>query len=300
MCVPDEHPEIKVLRSQCKQLRGQLKDAVDTWHTMVTVERPRLMALYDAAFREEERTYQELAIQAAEISRRVELLSIKVARGEALTKDAVELVNQVVDKEFSRYRQRIAEAFAPQSTDATNKDGSSTSGSGEDDRDLVSMFRTLAKQLHPDSTEGEGDIEAWHRVQNAYKEKDLSRLSALYKTLGVDEDTSATSAWSVEQWRAEASNLHSRLGMELRKLSRLQAEEPFTIAENLEQEQWIEQRHKEMEKRNQDLERTISTKTSLYKELTGGDVPQSSVARSSQAQMDLDRDFMENTYFGNR
>ena len=111
MRTPAEHPELKKLRDKCTDLRTKLKALVEEWHLLVTEERPRLTALYDDAFRDLERERQFLAVEAAELSRRVELLGVKVTRGEELDEGTIEHVNHVVDKEFGRYRQRVKEAF---------------------------------------------------------------------------------------------------------------------------------------------------------------------------------------------
>ncbi|MFN9952300.1 MAG: hypothetical protein ACK55I_04305, partial [bacterium] len=57
------------------------------------------------------------------------------------------------------------------------------------DGELVKMYRSLAKQLHPDAGQGDSaeSVAIWHRVQQAYTSRNVSQMKSLLSMLGADE-----------------------------------------------------------------------------------------------------------------
>lgn len=267
---------------------------------MVTVEQPRLTHRYDQVFGELERQRQRLALQCAELFRRVELLTIKATRGETITQEIIDLVNAVVDKEYARLRQRLREAL--EMDDAERERVARHRAGTVADDELTTMYRTLAKRLHPDKVgESEELLATWHRVQQAYQDRDGGRLRTLMTVLGADEhQMPVTDTWDLERWEREEQYLSARLRMEERKLNAMKAEEPFSIANDLENEDWLI-RHRG------DLERDISAKEAemaehrkQYADLTGGSIPPGKIVKDGDQEPDFEQEFMENTYFGGR
>ncbi|MBU3678641.1 MAG: hypothetical protein FGM32_03425 [Candidatus Kapabacteria bacterium] len=297
------HPDIAHLREHVRELRRELRSVIDDWHRLSTEVRPRLHAIYHAHFGELERELQQSALSAAEMFRRVELLSIKHERGEQLTQQIVDLINEVVDKEYARFAMRVKEAFE---MDQRQRDDAERTRTGQtSDHELVSMYRTLVKQLHPDVADtSKNDAEdggVWHQVQTAYASRNAGQLRSLLAVLGADEAlTREADDWGIDRWRHEAEEMERRLGLEQRKLRRLRAEEPFTMERDLEDEGW-RNRHRD------ELVRVIARKKDelreserRYAELTEGLVPRGQNPTKSKEERSFDEDFMTNTYFGQR
>lgn len=297
------HPDIAPLRERLCELRLELRNAIDDWHRLSTEVRPRLHALYHTHFGELEHELQQSALAAAEMFRRVELLSIKHERGEQLTQQIVDLINDVVDKEYARFAMRVKEAFE---MDQRQRDDAARARNGQaSDNELVSMYRTLVKQLHPDVAEAHDDDAkdggVWHQVQSAYASRNAGQLRSLLAVLGADEAlTREADEWGIDRWRHEVEEIERRLGLEQRKLRRLRAEEPFTMERDLDDETW-RTRHRD------DLARAIARKKDelreserRYAELTEGLVPRGQNPAKSKEERSFDEDFMTNTYFGQR
>lgn len=297
------HPDIAPLRERLRELRLELRNAIDDWHRLSTEVRPRLHALYHVHFGELERELQQSALSAAEMFRRVELLSIKHERGEQLTQQIVDLINEVVDKEYARFAMRVKEAFE---MDQRQRDDAERSRAGQtSDHELVSMYRTLVKQLHPDVAEKHDDDASdsivWHQVQSAYASRNAGQLRSLLAVLGAEETlTRESDDWAIDRWRHEVEEIERRLGVELRKLRRLRSEEPFTMERDLDDEAW-RIRHRD------DLMRAIARKKDelreserRYAELTEGLAPRGENPTKSKEERSFDEDFMTNTYFGQR
>lgn len=297
------HPDVAPLQQRVRELRLELRSALDEWHRLSTEVRPRLHAAYNRHFGLLERELQEVSLAAAEIFRRVELLSIKHERGEKLTAEIIDLINQVVDKEYARFTMRVQEAFRmderqrEQAARSREADGSDT--------ELVAMYRTLVKQLHPDVAEAHseepGSYSIWHQVQQAYATRNAAQLRSMLMLLGANEALERESGdWGVDRWRQEVDLLEQRLAVEQRKLLRLRSEEPFTMERDLDDHVWRTRHH-------EDLMRAIAVKNNelrdsrrRYDELTGGLVPPGHNPTKSKKEQTFEEDFMTNTYFGQR
>jgi hypothetical protein len=300
MTLPASHPEYEALKRRHAEAREALRSALDEWHRMSTEIRPHLTHAYATHFGELERELQFKALESAELFRRVELLSIKVARGEKLTPEIIDLVNTVVDREYAKFRRRVREAF---DMDAEQRERSAVRReTGDDDEELVKLYRTLVKRMHPDAAGANAPgTEAWHTMQNAYRDRNVSQLRALMAVLGVEDGQGAdTSSWDLERWTVETDLLERRLDVERRKLERLRRQEPFTYALDLEDASWRERHAAELRKAIAAKDKEIAENREHYREITGGDVPSGTdVVRSAEEQT-FDEDFMKNTYFGQR
>ena len=290
MATPITHPDLVRVRSRCAELRQRLQRVLEEWHHLATVEHPQILMRYEQHFGTLERERQNLALQCAELFRRVELLTVKASRGEAITAETVELINGVVDKEYARMHQRNREAFG----NGPSVEPPASQG------ELVQMYRTLAKRLHPDAVDAdhEDSLPTWHRVQEAYRNRDASRLRTLLTVTGASVDQ-GDDRWSLERWQQEERTLEARLRMEQRKLDRMQTEEPFMFARDLDHPAWVERHRMELEADLQKRRAELIEHRRTYQDLAGGLRPPGRNPDAPAAQ-DFDQDFMENTYFGGR
>jgi hypothetical protein len=300
MCAPVVHPDVARLRARCIELRGQLRSAAEEWHRLSTKERPRLSSIYDLYFGDMEREYQRLALDDAELFRRIELLSIKVARGEVLTPEMIDYVNRVVDKEYERYRQRIREAFDMNGVE--REEAARQRGNAPSDDELVKMYRTLVKRLHPDAVGEQPDLEPmWQRVQDAYAERNVSQLRSILAMLEADiVDDASMDGWDVARLQREIDTLSSRLRVEERKLARLRATEPLSIGDKIEDGEWRAMHKRMLEDRMNEKRKEYDDHRARYREITGGDVVPGTDPTRSDEDRQRDEDFMQNTYFGQR
>jgi len=297
---PTIHPEIVSLRQRVADAKAGLRAALDEWHHLSTDVRPRINAAYHAVFGELERELQHKAVDNAELFRRVELLSIKVARGERLTAEIIDLVNQVVTKEYSRFRRRVREAFDV--SEEHRERSALGSLDTHEDAELVNMYRTLVKKLHPDAVgEGAEHGDVWHAVQNAYRERNASQMRSLLAVLGAVEVPSVESqSWDIQRFQREVQTLEARLRVEERKLARLRGEEPFNLENVIDDELWRVRHFDELRASIAAKDKEIAENTTRYQELTGGTVPLGTHAVKTEDEASFDEDFMKNTYFGRR
>lgn len=295
------HPSVEPLRSRLLELKVELREAMDDWHRLSSEVRPRLHAQYELHFGELERELQVAALTSAELFRRVELLSIKVSRGEVLTQHIIDLINQVVDSEYARFTMRIREAFY-MDVDQRERAAKAREEHAQDG-ELVKMYRSLAKQLHPDAGQGDSaeSVAIWHRVQQAYTSRNVSQMKSLLSMLGADEALRTEAFdWSLERWQQEVAMMETRLRVEQRKLRKLRSEEPFTMEHVLDSEQWRQLHQVELERAIASKRHEINENTARYTELTGGMLPPGTELVKTKDEQSFEEDFMKNTYFGQR
>jgi len=296
---PSLHPDAQRLRERATELRSALREAAERGHRMSTQERPRLLALYDELFGELERELQDLALRCAELGRRVELLTVKVARGESITPEIVDLVNKVVDKEYARFHQRLREAF--DMTSSQREDIAQARLGAEPDTELVDMYRTAVKRLHPDVAKPSAeDAELWHRLQDAWEQRDASKLRTIVTMLGADEpDADVSANRGIDELQRDVEQLEAKLRAEERKIRRMEGQEPFVFASEINNEAWKRNHRAELETSIAAKKKELDDHKRNYRDLAGGDIAEGTDLRPKE-DVDFNKDFRDNTYFNNR
>jgi DnaJ-class molecular chaperone len=196
---------------------------------------------------------------------------------------------------------RIREAF---DLDVEQRERAATSRQDDTHNgELVNMYRTLAKQLHPDSAHDASadSLAVWHRVQQAYAAKNVSQMKSLLSMMGAEDVLrSEATEWDLERWQLEVERLETRLRVEHRKLRKLRSEEPFTMEHVIDDEQWQIRHRRELEQAIASKQHEIRENTSRYTELTGGSVPPGTELVKTKDEQSFEEDFLKNTYFGRR
>lgn len=289
------HAQAETLRNEIRALRRSLLWCQEEWHAMSVVLRERLTKTYHTAFGDIEADIQRLALEHAELFRRVEILTIKHDRGEVITAAIVEHVHHIVDREYRRFRERIRHAAKEEAPAESDVGGEGL------DEEVVHLFRVVAKRLHPDMNGGQANDDLWHRARRAYEGGDLRTLKAIEEGTAsgdtLDDD-------DIETLTLIAERLTGRLAAEQKKLARLRTEEPFTLEHVLEDEQWRLLHRTTLEHQRDAWRRAIDQARERYAELTSGIDDAQSVARRAPGNDDAktanNDDFMESTYFGFR
>ncbi|MFN8358962.1 MAG: J domain-containing protein [Candidatus Kapaibacterium sp.] len=294
-------PVREELLAKIRTLKADIQAILKEWFELQNTLRPRLLAVYDEHFQALEIEIQQRTMEAADIGRRVELLSIKKARGEKLTPEVVQLVHTFVDKEFESYRKRLSKAF----DDAVPQ--SSSGGDPQSKGELPKLYREIVKKLHPDvNSESKEFTQFWQETQNAFEKKNLQKMRALHSVICGEETTAVrkhhpTDLSEENALRAEIKELEIRFERESRTLKRLRSEEPFRIEKELYDPEWIalqeEKLRREILKKDHEIEHLRAT---LHHLTGGGKYQPPKPTPEEKEEQNFQDDFVENTYFGNR
>ncbi len=306
-----EHPTIRQLRKRIRECREDLLELLDEWHYMRNVVQPRIMFVYENIFGDIEQDIQIRTRLASEIERRVELLSLKLRRGEKLNDKTIRFVNTVVQKEFERYNGlRSSENSGYNSNFKAKRNGNSVNNDDqrrtffdiekekwENSFEAPHFYRKLVKKLHPDVS-GETEIfkKYWENVQEAYQSSNLQRLKLFWKTLCSVEDMQFPDPQSEEAaLRAEIRDLEINIEAEKRKVERLKNKEPFILEEKLSDKDWIRKRLRRLKEKVFQLDRQISFQRRMLKTLAGRHV-QDDELRKQLFGLNVNEKYFEATY----
>ncbi len=252
---PIPHPEIEQLRQRYRELQDALRQTLQEYFFLRTELYPSLLAEYERHFRTLELQLQNVSLRAAQLRRRVELLLVKLQRGEPITERTFALVEQIVAREFAALWERL---HAPEQPHRTQSPAAEA-------EEFPKLYRLLVKRLHPDAAGAETEEfrRYWTAVQRAYRERNIHHLRQLYFLLCsemLDAEPESEPA-SLEYLRRRISQLERRLTVERRRLEQLRAEEPFCLP--LSDPEWLAQRRRELEREIQQREQEIATYTDL-------------------------------------
>lgn len=179
---------------------------------------PALRERYHELFSDLEVALQLRTLEFAERRRIVELISLKLDRGQKLDEKSIELVLKAVRTEFARVRARLHK-----SPDDTSRGSIDVEWGVEQTRhtpaqsraeELRDLYRRLARQLHPDVQRSVQPAREkneaqrrhyWDLVQTGYFRNDiglLRTLAHLVETLGVTTEI-PLALFDVEEQRLE-------------------------------------------------------------------------------------------------
>jgi hypothetical protein len=228
-------PRLQQLQQRCAELRQLLRQLTQQWLLLHTEEYARRQRLYEQHFHALEQELEWLAWQTAQLRRRLELLLVKLQRGEPLTAKAMRLIEQTVEHEFARLRPR-SERTAPVEPA---------------EEELARLYRLLVKRLHPDSTgeETEEYRRYWLLVQQAYRERNVEQLRRLVRVLCEEPvgESPVCELDPLQYWQRELARLEAQVRVEQQRLRRTLAQEPFSLP--LDDPEWVRQHRAELERR---------------------------------------------------
>lgn len=291
------HPEVVQLRQKHAELTERLAAVLEEIRVLTHEINPHIMRKYDELFRTEVAEIQKKTLEASEFSRRVELFTIKLERGEPLTTKVINLVNTIVEKEFAKTRQRIRDTFnktADQREQEKRQRHQALTA-----EELPKMYRSIVKKLHPDSAEAHHPLyeKYWQQVQDAYEQKDLARLQSYFSVIVGASIHSSEDTLAPERLREDIQKLTARVAYEEKKLAEMRTSEPFSLREKIEDEAWINDSRQKLSYEIALLEKKINHDKSWLQEYVGLHWREGIAEPEKTITSTVDEDFMEASYF---
>ncbi|MES2767033.1 MAG: hypothetical protein V4642_14255 [Bacteroidota bacterium] len=302
------HPEIEKLRARVGELRLQMRELLEEYYSIQNEILPELHDKYDALFKKLEIEIQRKTLAASEISRRAEIFSLKLSRGEKLSAEMIKLVNTMVDREFRRFKKSLEDAFEKtqeqRNSENEKKFTSEKVNPLGNTSEVSKLYRAIAKKLHPDVA---GDVtdhfkKFWANVQDAYQKRNVQKMRALHQMLCVEDQFSGKFDDHQSEFDAlsqEIRQLENKTESENRKLQRLKQQQPYTFKENIHDEAWIAAHTKDLERQLLKKEREIEQANEILKEMLGGNWLQIQ-QKNEKKDEPFDDDFMRDAYFGGK
>ncbi len=230
------------LLNQKEQYRQDLLNILDDWFKLNHEVKPSLMFTYDTVFGTLESELKKKSRLQSEIERRLEILHGKIRKGERISQRTLNMVDVVVEKEFS-------------SVKASIRNNCEVNVNYE----IPQLYRQLVKRLHPDAN-GDSHLfeKYWNNVQDAYRSKNLDRLRMFHTAL-CEESSNKISVPKLKEiaLRTEIRQIEIQIQREKQKIEDLKNSDSFKISEKLKDAFWVTSRKIKLKNRILEIEMKI-------------------------------------------
>lgn len=165
-------------------------------------------------------------------------------------------------------RQAYAEITTAKDKVALGKAVLSNLSSPEDSVELRKVFRNIAKALHPDINPNltPEQQEVWHQFHAAYKTGDLERFKALEIVYAevVHAAEREPKELSDEEMLLQTTTLKNGIVELGKQKKKLESEFPFTLSENLLDEDWLAEKQLALLKETDKFKASVAEKKADY------------------------------------
>lgn len=240
----EPHPEYRALADEVALLREELTHWITREAELLEILKPNLLAMYQQKIGAWEVSALQMEIAARRVRRRFELTQAAINLGKTPDWDEIE---GTLELEFLTWQHKLSEAAARV---AAAGERLKHLLPPETSRELKKLYYALVKKLHPDLNPGHGESQRrlWQRVQDAWVFCDLEELRALAVLAGESGSESA-SPEALEKLKKDRDTLAARIQVIEQRLDGLEKQPPFSLRENLNNDEWVAARRRELEEK---------------------------------------------------
>lgn len=296
------HPDGARLRRRIDELRRQLSRLFDERLRLEYQVLPPLRDRHDALFGDLERVVQLRTLEMSERRRIVELIALKLDRGQKLDDRTIDLVIRAVRAEYGRVRARLHARVESRRTKSAERIFFNADhhervevGVGEVSRaeEARRLYLALARRLHPDvSSDATETLRTWDLVQKAHRVGDLGLLRTLSIVVqGVGGEIPS----DINALEREAARLERGVSTEEAHLAAIHNGELYAMREKFDDPEFVAARRAAMETDIAALEEKIGRCDAfLGSVLKGRRIPPPEELRQAWSS------FVEDVYINNR
>ena len=235
-------PEIIKLQEEVSALEKELGKVILEQDEMVNAVKPNLEAEYQQTIGYKELECLEDEIAARRIKRQIELIQAAVNRQETI---AIEKVEKQLDDEFQEWYEKIDKQYqkVKEAEDRLN-----SLMSDDQNEEFKKLYRKLVFKLHPDLNprQSKDEKNLWNRVQLAYQGGDLEEMKSLMIILEARDGTVELPS-SKDILEKRKTKLTEQIQKIINKLSGMENEFPFNMANKLADKEWVRAKLEEID-----------------------------------------------------
>ena len=235
-------PEIIKLQEDVSALEKELGKVILEQDEMVTAVKPNLEAEYQKTIGYKELECLEYEITARRLKRKVEVIQAAVNRQETI---AIEKVEKQLDDEFQEWYEKIDDQYQKVKEAQSRIEGLM---SDEENEEFKKLYRQLVFKLHPDlnPNQSKDEINLWHQVQLTYQSGDLEEMRSLMIILEVRDGVVELPS-SKDILEKRKTKLTEQIQKIINKLSGMENEFPFNMADKLADKEWMSAKLEEID-----------------------------------------------------
>ncbi len=269
----EPHREAVHLRAEIERLREKLAKFISDHDFLTASTLPAIEAEYNMKIGGLEYEAFRLECDVRRARRRLELAQSHLNRGAYIP---FELIERELESEFSRWQAKIEEMR--RAIEAARAHNLAPCLSATETRELQTLYRRLAKRLHPDLNprQSDRDRNLWLQVTDAYRDSALEELRTLALLLDdapAADMNDAEDASILDTLRRRQSALRAQINRALARLAEIKTTPPYTLLEKLDDAAWLATRTAELHKQIASLKEHRDRLAHAFQTLTGVPAP---------------------------
>lgn len=246
--VPAPSAEFERLKSEAKRLAETLEGLLLEREELERVVKPNLDAIYQLRIGQFALENFAIEVECRRLKREIELMQSYLNRSEVPDDDAIALI---LAQEFAEWEARIRAMSASALKSRLRLENLM---SEEESQEIKSLYRALAKKLHPDLNPNQTERERslWLQVAEAYESGDLDALrslslyASLWQEPDVSDDVIETLQTRIERLKAEIEKCAAQL-------IALKSAPPLSMRHQLADPEWINAEQEKLRERKESL-----------------------------------------------
>ncbi len=252
----------ELLESLDKLKKGYIS-SINTLEIMMNWGRVQLESLYATKIGKYKIELLELNIQLKALKKKIQFCHQYINQNKEPAFDKIEAeVEAMIKKAYE-------EVHLEKQKIVMGKEFLKNLHSPTDSAEIRKIYRNIAKSLHPDINPHltEYQKELWYIFHKAYKSGDLDRLKAL--EVAFSEDLKKSEEQNEELSEEEILLQTATLAQGIKELeediANLEKEFPFNIADQIRDEEWVEEQQEILKNEIDEIKKVIKEKEEIYK-----------------------------------
>jgi len=261
--------EINELKKRLFDLRDELLLILDKWFELINIVQPQIAFQYDSIFGDLESEIDNKLKLAHKLERKSQLIHTKIKNGEKVTKNTIEFINKIVEREIEIVSRHNSDENKSNLFSNNHYQYQKDKNNSLKKECLSTCYRMIVKKLHPDVSDSKELFEKyWDNIQTAYKLKDENKINLYYWSLCVIDEL-VTKHNNAESIKTTIKKIENEVFKERNNLEITSKQNPYNLEEKLNDASWIIRRKRLLRDKIFQIDRNIIQNKHLLQNMIG-------------------------------
>jgi len=261
--------EINELKKRLFDLRDELLLILDKWFELINIVQPQIAFQYDSIFGDLESEIDNKLKLARKLERKSQLIHTKIKNGEKVTKNTIEFINKIVEREIEIVSRHNSDENKSNLFSNNHYQYQKDKNNSLKKECISTCYRMIVKKLHPDVSDSKELFEKyWDNIQTAYKLKDENKINLYYWSLCVIDEL-VTKHNNAESIKTTIKKIENEVFKERNNLEITSKQNPYNLEEKLNDASWIIRRKRLLRDKIFQIDRNIIQNKHLLQNMIG-------------------------------